>query len=104
MASWPFSQALRRERAALTIPSRQMTSVNGEGELQTNGSMSCVSASRPVNAVTDGGRLYVSRGSTTAMRGNMYGLRRLTLMRFSGKVMTALRVTSEPVPAVVGWQ
>ena len=32
----------------------------------------------------------------------MSGLRRLTLTRCSGEASTALRVTSEPVPAVVG--
>src|ERR1019366_7914145 len=38
----------------------------------------------------------------TAIFGSMCGLRRLTLTRCSGEASTALRVTSEPVPAVVG--
>ena len=57
---------------------------------------------QPVLAVRAGGRLRVNSGSTMAMRGSMNGLRRLTLRRCSGEARTALRVTSEPVPAVVG--
>ena len=37
-----------------------------------------------------------------AAAGSMRGLRRLALTRCSGEARTALRVTSEPVPAVVG--
>ena len=37
-----------------------------------------------------------------ARRGSIQGLRRLTLTRCSGEASTALRVTSVPVPAVVG--
>jgi hypothetical protein len=44
----------------------------------------------------------VSSGSISATRGNINGLRRLTFTRCSGEPNTALRVTSEPVPAVVG--
>ena len=36
------------------------------------------------------------------MDGSRKGLRRLTLTRCSGEASTALRVASEPVPAVVG--
>ncbi len=68
----------------------------------TYGSMTCVRASRPVLAVTSGGMLYVSLGSTSATRGSISGLRRLTFTRCSGEAKTALRVTSAPVPAVVG--
>ena len=51
----------------------------------------------------DGGReIEGERGSTSATRGSMRGLRRLTLTRCSGEPSTALRVTSAPVPAVVG--
>ena len=37
-----------------------------------------------------------------AARGSISGLRRLAFTRCSGEDSTALRVTSEPVPAVVG--
>ena len=64
--------------------------------------MSWVSASRPVEAVIADGRPCVSSGSTRAIRGNIDGLRRLTLTAWAGEAITALRVTSAPVPAVVG--
>ncbi len=70
--------------------------------METYGSMSCVRASRPVEAVISGGRTRVSSGSTTAIRGNMCGLRRLAFTRCFGEASTELRVTSEPEPAVVG--
>ena len=53
-------------------------------------------------AVTSGGMLWVSSGSSNARRGSISGLRKLTLTRCSGERNTALRVTSVPVPAVVG--
>ncbi len=56
----------------------------------------------PVRAVTAGGREYVSSGSTMARRGSIQALRRLTLTRCWWEASTALRVTSDPVPAVVG--
>ena len=68
----------------------------------TNGSRHCVSASSPVLAVTSGGSEYVSSGSTIATVGSIDGLRRLTFTRASSTMSTALRVTSAPVPAVVG--
>ena len=37
---------------------------------ETKGSISCVKASRPVLAVTAGGRWYVNSGSTSATRAN----------------------------------
>ena len=49
-----------------------------------------------------GGRSYVSSGSTNATDGSISGLRKLTLRRCSGEARTEFRVTSEPVPAVVG--
>ena len=55
-----------------------------------------------MEAVTVRGSPSVSSGSTTASRGNMEALRRLAFTRCSGEPSTALRVTSEPVPAVVG--
>ncbi|OPZ14640.1 MAG: hypothetical protein BWZ10_01870 [candidate division BRC1 bacterium ADurb.BinA364] len=56
----------------------------------------------PVEAVSAGGTLCVSSGSTMATVGSIPGLRMLALMRCSGEPRTALRVTSAPVPAVVG--
>ena len=93
---------MRSERAARIIPSRHSASVSGFALLDVNGSINCVSASRPVLAVTAGGKLWVSSGSTSARRGSIVGLRRLALMPCSGEASTALRVTSAPVPAVVG--
>ena len=69
---------------------------------ETNGSINCVSASRPVLAVTAGGSPRSAPGRPRARRGSISGLRRLTLTRCSGEASTALRVTSAPVPAVVG--
>jgi len=63
----------------------------------------CVRASRPVLAVMDEaiiGQLRINQ----RIFGSMKGLRKLTLTRCCGDARTALRVTSEPVPAVVGWQ
>ena len=56
----------------------------------------------PVLAVMAGGRPSVSCGSTSATRGSKKALRKLTLMFCAGTDITALRVTSAPVPAVVG--
>ncbi len=68
----------------------------------TYGSISWVSASRPVLAVRAGGKSQVNSGSTSATLGSIKGLRKLTLSRCPGEVRTELRVTSAPVPAVVG--
>jgi hypothetical protein len=76
--------------------------VTGLARRDTYASMSCVNASRPVAAVTSGGMVAVRSGSTSARRGSIKGLRRLAFTRCSGEVRTALRVTSLPVPAVVG--
>ncbi len=65
-------------------------------------SISWVNASRPVLAVTQGERPTASRGSTSTARGSRWTLRMLALIFRSGQASTALRVTSEPVPAVVG--
>jgi hypothetical protein len=70
--------------------------------LDTIGSNELREASMPVDAVSAGGRSWVSSGSTIASRASMRGLRRLTLMPSPGDASTALRVTSDPVPAVVG--
>ena len=55
-----------------------------------------------VLAVAFGGSEWVRRGSTTATSGSIKGLRMLTLTRCRGESRTAFRVTSAPVPAVVG--
>ena len=47
-------------------------------------------------------RRTARHGSISAMRGSNNSLRKLALNRFSGQPITALRVTSAPVPAVVG--
>ena len=64
--------------------------------------MSCVSVSSPVVAVTGGGAASVRSGSIMARRANISGLRILAFTLCAGKPSTALRVTSAPVPAVVG--
>ena len=79
-----------------------MASVSGLAFTDTYGSISCVRASIPVDAVSAGGSASVSSGSTTASAGSINGLRRLTFWWLSGTVRTAFRVTSAPVPAVVG--
>ncbi len=56
----------------------------------------------PVAAVAAGDRLSVSSGSTTASRGRRCGLRRLAFTPWAGERITALRVASAPLPAVVG--
>src|SRR2546430_6720458 len=57
----------------------------------------------PVPAVTDGGSLTVSSGSMTATHDAMCGVPpTLNLIFRLGSVITAHRVTSLPVPAVVG--
>jgi hypothetical protein len=53
-------------------------------------------------ATTFGGTLRRLSASTIAARGSISGLRRLAFTRCSGEASTALRVTSEPVPAVGG--
>lgn len=64
--------------------------------------MSCVRASSPVAAVMFGGVLRVNIGSTITLSGIMERWRRLTFTLASGIAITAFRVTSAPVPAVVG--
>ena len=63
--------------------------------------MQCVSASMPVAAVTLAGRASVSSGSAKTARASRRGEKMIFLMCFSSEI-TALRPTSEPVPAVVG--
>ena len=57
----------------------------------------------PVPAVTAGGSFTVSSGSINATHEAMFGVPpTLNLIFRLGSVMTAHRVTSLPVPAVVG--
>src|SRR2546425_11751019 len=57
----------------------------------------------PVPAVTPAGRLTLSAGSTSATHDAMLGVPPTLNFTFrSGSVITAQRVTSLPVPAVVG--
>ena len=66
--------------------------------------MQCASASKPVVAVSSGESPSVSRGSSTATFGKSVGeettMRRRTWSR--SIVTVAMRLTSEPVPEVVG--
>src|SRR5256885_16326664 len=57
----------------------------------------------PVPAVTPAGRLTLNDGSTSATHDAMFGVPpTLNFTLRSGSVITAQRVTSLPVPAVVG--
>ena len=57
----------------------------------------------PVPAVTPAGRLTLNDGSTRATQEAMFGVPpTLNFTLRSGSVITAQRVTSLPVPAVVG--
>ena len=96
----PFVAARRSDRAERRTPSRARASVNGLARRDSSGSMSWDSASMPLAAMVDPGRPTSRSGSTTATFGSSNGLRRLALTPSPAR--TALRVTSEPVPAVVG--
>jgi len=85
----------RRGQRAYSLDAEQIR--QGVGPDRDVGSISCVSASRPVAAVIARGRSSVSSGSTTASRGSIDALRKLAFTRCSGEASTALRVTSEPV-------
>jgi len=58
----------------------------------------------PLSAVTFGGQVNVSSGSTTASAGRRKLLSVLTFILFAVSVNTAACETSLPVPAVVGTQ
>lgn len=64
--------------------------------------MSCTIASSPERAVTSGGSVRVSAGSSSATRGSSDSCRMLALTPLAASASTVLRVASEPVPAVVG--
>ena len=70
--------------------------------VETNASTAWVNTSMPVSAVTAGGTLVVSCASSTARSGRRLSSIRGYLSPFSRSVMTAKRLTSEPVPLVVG--
>ena len=89
-------------RTACTRPSRARARGNGRLNRQTNDSMSWVMQSSPVAAVVARSQETVSCGSTIAARGTIIQLRMLFFNRRRGQEMTALRVASAPVPAVVG--
>ena len=76
--------------------------------VDTRASTAWVKTSMPVSAVTAGGTLAVSTASRMATSGRRLSSTRGYLTSFSGSVMTAKRLTSEPVPLVVGtamnWQ
>ena len=69
---------------------------------QTYDSIACVIASMPVAAVSNAGSPTVSSGSSRASSGIIAGAPSTTLRPSFGTVITALRPTSLPVPAVVG--
>ena len=65
-------------------------------------STACVSASIPVDATRDGGRVLSRSGSTRATAGNMCGPLMLILNFLPVCVITETHVTSLAVPHVVG--
>ncbi|MEZ4505263.1 MAG: hypothetical protein R2848_05170 [Thermomicrobiales bacterium] len=77
-------------------------SLIGVPRVQVYASMAWVSASIPVEAVSRGGKPSVSPGSTMAILGAIAQSRRETLICRVVSLTTELRVTSLPVPAVVG--
>src|SRR5699024_8750014 len=81
---------------------RASASTSGLVILEVRGSRHWVSASIPDWAVTWGGQVTVSAGSTMATRASIDGERSDTFTRCTGEDSTALAVTSDPVPAVVG--
>lgn len=70
--------------------------------VDTKASTAWVNTSMPVSAVTTGGTLTVSTGSSTAASGSSPSSTRGYLTSLTLSVMTAKRLTSEPVPLVVG--
>ena len=86
-ASRPSSKARRSERAARAMPSRQKRVGQRRWRaIETNGSISCVSASSPVAAVTVRRQAVESvRGPRRATRGSISGLRRLAFTRCAGR-------------------
>ena len=60
------------------------------------------SASTPTDAVTPGGQVRVSSGSTIATDGRRYWCETPVFVPNRGKSTTATVVTSDPVPEVVG--
>ena len=70
--------------------------------VDTSASTACVNTSMPVSAVTEGGTLTVSSASRMATSGRRLSSTNGYLTSFSGSVITANLLTSEPVPLVVG--
>ena len=66
----PSRHAIGNAWAARGMPAAQIASVIGLARLQTYASSNCVSASKPVLAVSAGGKSSVSSGSTNATRAN----------------------------------
>ncbi len=69
--------------------------------LEIKASIAWTSTSMPVAAVTLAGMPFVRRGSTTAMSGTSAWLEIIIFLLIAGSVITALAVTSLPVPEVV---
>ena len=96
--------ARSRGNASSARGSASSTRARGTGRAnrQMNDSISCVIASSPAAAVVARSHPAPRAGSMITARGTMSGLRMLFLNRRRGHEITALRVASAPVPAVVG--
>ena len=77
-------------------------SVKSFAFFDTNASIACVRTSIPVSAVIDGGTVFVSSASRIASSGRSSSATNGYFADFSGSLMTEKRLTSVPVPLVVG--
>ena len=90
---------------ALTTASFAQSNYDGPAELPrmtVPSAMAATPAPGSIIAVNAGGKSTVNSGSTNATSASISPLRKLTFTRCSGDPSTAFRVTSDPVPAVVG--
>ncbi|MNQ63100.1 hypothetical protein D3C85_774690 [compost metagenome] len=96
------SSTLGRASAIFSTAIRARASLTGFLPLPMKASMAWVMASMAVAAVMGSGSPWVRRGSSTASWGSRKGEVKGTLRPLPSSRITATRVTSDPVPAVVG--
>ena len=98
----PLSNARRNARATRGNASRQMASVSGLAFTDTYGSISCVRASIPVDAVSVGGRAASVRDRRPPARAASTGFAGSPSGGCPARSGPRSASTSAPVPAVVG--
>ncbi len=91
-----------RALAIFSTAIRASASLTGFLAVPIKASMAWVMASMAVAAVILRGSPWVRRGSSTASWGSRKGEVKGTLRPLASSLITATRVTSDPVPAVVG--